>query len=678
VTSGSRLAFDIGGTFTDLVISDHESLETAKHLSTGELQTGGAADGIGRLCSVITPTTSAHATTLFSNAVIERRGALTALLTTAGFADVLSTGNELRYDLYLLDIDRAEPVIPESHRIEVKERIGASGDVIEPLTAAEVSRLVNVVRRLSVASVAVVLLHSYKNPQHEIVLGEALREVPGLAVSLSHEIVPMLGEYERASTASLNAYLQPLAGRYLRHVSEILEQVGAPRLGVMLSDGGVVTAQAAAALPVRLLESGPAAGALFAADVGREHGIGDVLSFDMGGTTAKICLVREGRPNTGDIFECARVFRFRRGSGLPVRAPVIDLIEVGAGGGSIVSVDPRGRVRIGPESAGADPGPACYGRGGTEPTVTDANVVLGYINPGTFLGGSMQLDRARAESAVASKVAVPLGVQTGDAAAGIVEVAVESMAAAARVYLAERGMDSRLVTLVAFGGAGPMHAVEIARRLAIRQVIVPLGAGVASALGLSAAAPAHEATATLLQSLDRCDEGAVTRTVGQLAERAVGALSDVGALGTVRTRTTAELRYVGQRNGLSIELDGDLRAITLEGLFRRRYLDLYGERIANGSVELVQVKVRAEAEGAGRGPKVRVSSEFLRSQRLAWSTEEARYVEHAVLSWPALVKSRSIRGPALLEQGDSTVLIPAHASGTLMSGEDLLITLERS
>ncbi|MDE2008439.1 MAG: hydantoinase/oxoprolinase family protein, partial [Rhodospirillales bacterium] len=467
-----------------------------------------------------------HGTTLATNAIIERKGARTALLTTEGFRDVLAMGNESRYDQYDLNIVLPEPLVPRHLRLPVPERLDNEGNVLRRLDEAALRALIPVLKHEAVEAVAVGYLHGFVNPAHELRTRDILAEaLPDLPVSLSCEVSPEMREWERFSTTAANAYVQPLMARYLRRLEAGLRERGlrAP-LFLMLSGGGLATIETACRFPIRLVESGPAGGAIFAAGIARAAGLDQVVSFDMGGTTAKICLIDSGTPQTARSFEVARVGRFKKGSGLPLRIPVIEMVEIGAGGGSIAHVDALGRIAVGPESAGAEPGPACYGRGGTAPTVTDANLLLGRYDPASFAGGSMTLDAEAARAAMDRDVAAPLALAPEMAALGVIEMVDENMANAARVHAVESGATLAGRTLVAFGGGGPVHGARIAAKLGIDQVLIPAGAGVGSAIGFLRAPVAYEVVRSLYQRLSSFDADAVAALFVAMAEEAGAAV----------------------------------------------------------------------------------------------------------------------------------------------------------
>ena len=488
MADGARLGVDIGGTFTDLVIEREGARRTLKLLTTPEDPARAVIEGVERLCAAaeVAPAELSrliHGTTLATNALIERKGAKTALVTTKGFRDVLELRTESRFEQYDLDIVLPEPLIPREDRLVLDERIAADGTVLRPLARAEVEALADEIAARGYEAVAVGLIHAYASPAHERLVAEVLAaRIPDLDISLSSEVSPKMREYERFATTAANAYVRPLMRAYLaRLAGEIAGLgVGVP-VHLMHSGGGILDMETASRFPVRLVESGPAGGAIFAADLARRHGLDRVLSFDMGGTTAKICLIRDYTPRTAQVFEVARSYRFKKGSGMPISIPVIEMVEIGAGGGSIARVDAMGQIRVGPDSAGADPGPACYGRGGTAPTVTDADLLLGRIDPANFAGGDIPLDPAAARRAVVEAVGGPLGLDPEAAALGISEVVDETMANAARMHAVESGEDLATFTMIAFGGAAPLHAARLCAKLGIGAFLVPPGATAAVA-----------------------------------------------------------------------------------------------------------------------------------------------------------------------------------------------------
>ncbi|HTW68506.1 MAG TPA: hydantoinase/oxoprolinase family protein, partial [Acetobacteraceae bacterium] len=541
----ARLAVDIGGTFTDLALEHAGQRTTLKVLTTQAAPEQGVLEGVRAILSAAAIAAAdigivIHGTTLATNAIIERKGARTALITTQGFRDVIAMGNESRYDQYDLNITLPEPLVPRHLRLPVPERLDNEGNVLLPLDEAAVRALVPALRDAGVQSLAIGFLHAFVNPRHEQRVREILAEaLPDVPVSLSSEVSPEMREWERFSTTVANAYVQPLMARYLRGLEAGLRGLGviAP-VFLMLSGGGLTTIETACRFPVRLVESGPAGGAIFSASIAKECGLENVLSFDMGGTTAKICLIDRFKPQTARAFEVARVGRFRKGSGLPLRIPVIEMVEIGAGGGSLAHVDAMGRIAVGPESAGADPGPACYGRGGTRPAVTDANLVLGRYDAARFAGGSMALDSAAAHDALLAEVGGTLGLTADMAALGVVEMVDENMANAARVHAIESGKTYDGRTLIAFGGGGPVHACRVAEKIGISRVLVPSGAGVGSAIGFLRAPVGYEVVRSLYQRFSTFDVDAVNALLAEMQAEAMRVVAAAGSgLATTETRT---------------------------------------------------------------------------------------------------------------------------------------------
>ena len=553
-----RLAFDVGGTFTDILLVDDDGrLTVEKVLTTADAPEAGAERGTETALSRISRevpaiTLAVHGTTLVTNAIIERRGALTGMLTTQGFEDVIEIGLGERYDMYDLFLPFPEPLVERRLRLGVPGRIRADGAELAPLDEAAVVDALLSLAAEGIEAVAICFLHAHANPTHERRAAELARDhVPQLAVSCSSDIAGQLGEYERFSTTVANAYVQPRLDRYLGEIDTWLSH---GRLLLMGSNGGTLSVEAARQQPITMIESGPAAGALAAAAYAARLGLDRVVSFDMGGTTAKVCLIDNAAPLMSPDFEAARAERFKPGSGIPLRIPVINLIEIGAGGGSIARMNALGLMKVGPTSAGADPGPACYGRGGSEPTVTDANALLAYISPSSFLGGAMTLDLDAAAAAV-GRLAADLGLDTIRTAWGIHDVVNESMAAAMRSHVAERNRDPRNYTLFAFGGAGPVHAVAVARKVGIPEVIVPLGAGVTSALGLLTAPMAVDLVQSSPALLSDVKWDNVGRILADLERRARAAITlDDVEPDAITVEQAVDMRYLGQAHEVRVLL----------------------------------------------------------------------------------------------------------------------------
>ncbi len=668
-----RLGVDIGGTFTDV------ALEIGERRFTGKILTTPHAPEDGVLTALRSVTAEAgvepgevgviiHGTTLATNALIERKGARTALLTTEGFRDVVEIRHENRFEQYDVNIDLPPPLVPRRLRLPVRERIDAQGEVLVPLDDSSVARAIETLAAQQVEAVAVGLLHSFTNPDHERRVGDAIaRRLPQLAVTLSCDVSPEMREYERFSTACANAYLQPMIGRYLVKLARDLVRAGfhCPLL-LMTSGGGITTTETAIRFPVRLVESGPAGGAIFAACIAREHGLDQVVSFDMGGTTAKICLIDKAQPQTARAFEVARIYRFLKGSGLPLRIPVIEMVEIGAGGGSIARVDTLGRIVVGPDSAGSEPGPVCYGRGGEEPTVTDADVVLGRIDPTTFSGGKITLDVAAAKRATADQIAAALNLATEHAALGISEMVDENMANAARVHAIESGKDLRSRTLIAFGGAAPLHAARVAEKLGISRVLVPVNAGVGSAVGLLRAPVAYETVRGRLMRLGSFEAASVNRLFAEMRAEAEAIVRRGAPAAKLVEQRSAFMRYRGQGHEIAVELPvRDLTAAdrsTIRELFEAVYRRLYSRPIPGVEIEILSwvVAVRAPAEGQlGAPTRERASKPKPASRRPIFDPHTGEFEEVDIYRRPDLAPGARISGPAVIAEDEtSTVISP--------------------
>ncbi len=686
-SSGARIGVDIGGTFTDLVlVQDGRIRAVAKTLTTPSDPSLGVAEGVARVLRETGQTDVVevvHGTTLVSNALIERKGARTCLVTTRGFRDALAIRREHRYDLYDLFMELPEPLVPRRLRWEVSERVLADGTVDQAIEPGEVRRLARRARAAGVESIAITFLHAYRFAEHEQVAERVLgEELPGVPISSSHEVVPELGEYVRASTTVANAYVRPVMDRYLKTLGQRLAAlgVGAP-IHLMLSTGGLASLDTGRRFPIRLSESGPAGGGIGAARAGLAAGEKDLLAFDMGGTTAKACLVEDGRPLLTNEHEVARVYRFKKESGLPLRVPVIDLIEIGAGGGSIAHVDAFGLPKVGPQSAGAEPGPACYGRGGVEPTVTDADLLLGYLNPDFFLGGELALSVPQAERAL-SGLASRLGLDVSEAAAGVHEVVNESMAAAARVHAIERGRDIRRFVLVATGGAGPVHAWGVARKLGMERILYPAGAGVASALGMLAAPPAFDSARSLPALLEEVGWDEVRGAIAEMTRQGTGELLSAGIEGSLVTvELSAEIRYQGQgepvRVPLGAELGKDPEPQVVEA-FLGAYATLYGRHPSGVRPEVLTWRVRV----AGPAPSVDFEPDdgrhgpALKGERHIWSGEEGTFVPATVWNRYALRPGDVVQGPAVCEERESSVVIGAGGRGKVDGTGNLSVEID--
>jgi N-methylhydantoinase A len=668
-----RLGVDIGGTFTDVALEVGDRRYTAKGLTIARAPEAGVLAIVRAIIGEagIKPgdvQLIIHGTTLATNALIERKGAKTALLTTEGFRDVLEIRHENRFEQYDVNIDLPPPLVPRRLRLPVRERIDAQGNVLVPLEEESVTRALDLIAAQNIESLAIGFLHSFTNPEHEQRVGEAVaRRLPNVTVSLSSDVSPEMREYERFSTACANAYLQPLIGSYLSKLARELEQSGlrCPML-LMTSGGGITTVETAIRFPVRLVESGPAGGAIFAACIARQHGLDHVVSFDMGGTTAKICFIDQGRPQTARAFEVARVYRFTKGSGLPLRIPVIEMVEIGAGGGSIAAIDSLGRIAVGPQSAGSEPGPVCYGRGGSEPTVTDADLVLGRIDPATFSGGKMRLDAGAAQRAVTEHIGAKLDLADEHAALGISEMVDESMANAARVHAIESGKDLRPRTLVAFGGAAPLHAARVAEKLGISRVLIPANAGVGSAVGLLRAPVAYEVVRGRLMRLSGFEPENANRLLADMRAEAEAIVRRGAGAAPLAERRAAFMRYRGQGHEIAVELpvrafnSTDRAAIT--ALFEDAYRRLYSRPIPGVDIEIlswvVTISAPAQGELATEAP-VRASEAKARARRRLFDPQAGEF-QNVPIYWRGdLAPGAKIAGPAVITEDDtSTVVSP--------------------
>ena len=670
-----RIGVDIGGTFTDFALHDGRGASIAIHkrLTTPADPSVAVLDGIKALAAennvdIADVIEIVHGTTLVTNAVIERKGARTGMLVTAGFGDIMDMGFERRYDLFDLRIKYPPPLVRRALRIEVAERVRHDGSVETKLDEAGVRAAAQKFLSQGVEAVAVCFLHAYANPAHEARATEILtKAAPGLFVSGSADVFPNMREFERWTTTTVNAFTGPMFDRYLKRLEDNLRAAGFHgRLYIMGSSGGTLTTATARRFPVRALESGPAAGALMSAHHGRALKLPNLLSFDMGGTTAKGALVRGGEPVKKYAMEVARVHEFRRGSGLPVRIPVIDMIEIGAGGGSIADVDDRGLLRVGPSSAGAMPGPACYGQGGTRPTLTDANLLLGYLDAGFFLGGTMQLDKAAAETAIAHGVAKPLGLTTMRAAYGIHDVISEDVARAFRIHATERGFDYRSGSMVAFGGSGPLHALAIARKLKIPRVIFPVAAGVMSALGLLISPLAFEVARSRRVHVADIKAADFAATFKALEADAQRFLDEAGVKRKdVRIVRRLDMRYQGQGHEIEVTLPDkvDAKALfgDLAGLFGEAYKATYTLRL-DEPMEIVNWKVEAIGPAPSLGDGVKLSGKTgaataLKGTRRAYDPASKKLMDWPVYDRYGLKPGETIDGPALIEEHESTCVV---------------------
>ena len=696
-----QLAFDIGGTFTDIVLLDTETgaLDVWKVPTTPDAPDRAVAralaERIGEGAFAPADVSAAiHATTVATNAILERKGSRTALITTKGFRDVLLIGRQKRYDTYTLHIVKPEPLVQRADIFEVDERMAFDGSVVSPLDEADLHETIAAVRRGGYESVAVALLHAYANPDHEQRVGALLAEaLPGTAISLSSVISPKYREYERTSTTVANAYVKPLVHRYLGALDGALRDLGIGNgsgggLSIMQSNGGLVSPDLAREYAVRIVESGPAAGVLMCAEVGRDEGFADVLTFDMGGTTAKLGAIDAGQAAITPTFEVDTV-NYTRGSGLPLNITAIELLEIGAGGGSLARAD-NGLIAIGPQSAGAVPGPACYGRGGTRPTITDANLVLGYLDPDYFNGGAMRLDVAAAEKAVAEAIGAPLGLSTDEAAWGIHSVANANMERAMRIVSLERGRDPRKYALVAFGGAGPLHACRLARALHIPRVIVPRAAGVGSALGLLVADHKIDAAVTRIMPLDPAAAPAAAAIFADLEGRAIGQACSLHGAGRPALSRSAWMRHVGQGYEIRVDLPmGPVDAAyvgAMQEAFLAAYQREYGYTDRDAAIEVTDWYVVATVAGSRRtlrpatetaGAAAAGTADAAVRERAAWFPELGGKVSCRVVDRYAMQPGVAVSGPALIEEREATTVVLPGDVATVGDAGHLVIEIRR-
>ena len=685
-----RVGIDIGGTFTDMLWVGEDGVAViGKTLTTP----GDPSLAVENALRTVLQASSAksergtliHGTTLVTNALIERKGAPTALLTTVGFRDAVEIGREHRYELYDLNLDLPKPLVPRHLRFDVPERIAADGALIQALDEKFLRRLVSELSAKGIKAIAVSYLNSFRNPVHERRTAEIIGEVaPHIRVSLSSEVVAEIREFQRTSTTVANVYVQERVADYLAQLQARLDQIGfVGNFFIMLSSGGIATRDTASRFPVRLLESGPAAGALAAAQAGLLSGHQDLLSFDMGGTTAKLCVIEDGQPAKTHEFEVDRVYRFRKGSGLPVRIPVIDMIEIGAGGGSIARIDSLGLLKVGPDSSGADPGPVCYGLGGTEPTVTDADLVLGYLDADYFLGGKMQLDVEGARTALA-RLGTKLGMSVEQAAWGIHQIVNENMANAARAHLGERGKDPRRMPMYAFGGAGPVHGYRVAEILRLPAIISPFGAGVGSTFGLLSAPLAFDFVRSAYSRLDQLDWGFANRLLDEMAEEGGDVLERSGlSAEQISYKRSADMRYVGQGHEVAVMLpDGVLSAEHLSRiskLFNDAYRALYGREGPDVPLEVINWRVVASGPRPELNLKLptnrRRAGNARRGFRRAYFPEPGEYIETAVYDRYALDVGMEFIGPGIVEERESTLIVGARGKARVDERLNIVVEL---
>ena len=669
-----RLGVDIGGTFTDLVLESSNGVQAStKVLTTYDTPEDAIITGLQTVCKQVTIQPDKisqiiHGTTLATNALIERRGAKTALITTQGFRDVIEMRTESRFEQYDLNLTLPAPLLTRDHRYVVNERMDANGKILIPLQKAEIDALAERLVQFGYDSIAVGLLHSYANDSHEQMIGKVLADrLPDVMISLSSEVSPQMREYERFNTTIANAYIKPLMKSYLSRLKGRLAKEGAYcPVFLMHSGGGIISLENAAEFPVRLVESGPAGGAVFAAHIAASHGLDRALSFDMGGTTAKICLVKDHTPKTARTFEVARTYRFKKGSGMPISIPVIDMVEIGAGGGSLAHVDSLGQIRVGPESAGSQPGPACYGRGGTAPAVTDSDLILGKLDPAGFAGGSIPLYTERATQALDIHIGSKLDMEAVEAAWGVAEMVDENMANAARVHAVENGEDLSEYTMIAFGGAAPLHAARLCEKLGIRRCLIPQGAGVGSAIGFLRAPFSFEANNSVFMQLSSFDPVRVKQLFADMEKEASAFVRSCDQDANIKTEYKVYMRYAGQ--GWEIPVPLTVQHITkpdtadYKACFEREYEQLFARTVAGMEIEITVWSVNAYTEP----PEVRPVQQQGHQRTLETTNTRplfdpalSTFVNATVAQRDAVKDTTQIIGPAMLTEDETTIIVPS-------------------
>jgi len=667
-----KLGFDIGGTFTDFILLNENTgrIYSYKLLTTPKDPSIAVIEGIKYLIDEhnINPNNIAHtthATTLITNAFIERKGSKTGLLCTDGFSDIIEIGNEMRYDIYDLLIELPEPIVSRNDRYEIDERITANGSVYKKINLSQVDKIANLLKKSNIESLGICFLHSYKNPIHENKVKNIIKnKLKDICISVSNEVSPEIREYERISTTLCNAYVQPLVSKYLNKLIVEQKKINlSSELSLMLSSGGITDIQTAIDYPINLVESGPAAGVLSAIYYGNQIKEKNILSFDMGGTTAKMGLIKDGKPTVSDHFEIGRVHRFKKGSGLPVKIPTIELIEIGAGGGSIAHVDELGLLKVGPESAGADPGPACYENGNNSPTVTDANLVLGIINPDNFLGGRMKLNKELSKKVITDKISKKLNISLIDSALGVYKIVNESMISATRVHIAERGSDPRKLMLIAFGGAGPIHAHSIAKSLKMKGFVCPAKAGVASTVGFLNAPVSYDFFQSFISILKIDAFGKMNDIYETMRKRGLETLLRSNELEkNIKFLLQADMRHKGQGHEILVDIKNEdiikKNINVIKNNFYNNYEKVYGYSHKKLDIEITKLRLKA----IGKTPKFSITEEY--KNKISKPGKRKIYLEKnkplqaTIYKRSDLFEGKKYNGPAVIEEIDSTVVIP--------------------
>ncbi len=668
-----RLGVDIGGTFTDVVLETPDNSYSTKVLTTYAAPEDAILTGIDKVCSLggVNPASveqMIHGTTLATNALIERRGAKTALVTTSGFRDVMEMRTESRFEQYDLNLTLPTPLLPRNRRYVLPERMDARGEVLIPLERPAIEQLADELAAANYESIAIGLLHSYVNDAHEKMIRDVFTErMPEVMLSLSSEVSPQMREYERFNTTVANAYIKPLMKSYLSRLEGRLRESGITcPVFLMHSGGGIISLENAAEFPVRLVESGPAGGAVFAADVAARHGLENVLSFDMGGTTAKICLIKNQTPKTARVFEVARTYRFKKGSGMPISIPVIDMVEIGAGGGSLAHVDAMNQIRVGPESAGSEPGPACYGRGGKHAAVTDADLTLGKLDPDNFAGGTIPLNKADSEAALQCDIGSQLGMDANESAWGVAEVVDENMANAARVHAVENGEDLSQYTMIAFGGAAPLHAARLCQKLGIERCLVPQGAGVGSAIGFLRAPFSFESNRTVFMKLTAFEPERIKQLFTEMEEEATTFVRACDATADILKDHKIYMRYAGQGWEIPVPLTTDEARTpnvdTYTERFETTYRTLFGRSVEGMEIEVTVWSVNAYTTPlASEKLLQQPAPENVQTQttRALFDSATGKSIDAAVHSRTALAAGNQVAGPAIITEDETTVIVPS-------------------
>lgn len=686
-----RVGVDIGGTFTDVAMEVGNTLYSTKVLTNYSFPEDAIVKGIDQVAQAAKVAWAQidsiiHGTTLATNALIERRGAKTAFITTKGFRDVLEMRTESRFEQYDLNITLPAPLIARNERFVLDERIGADGKVLKEIDARELSDLCDLIISRHYESVAVGFIHSYLNADHEKQVRDCLlSKKPDLSVSISAEVSPQMREFQRFNTVCANAFVKPLMASYLNRLVGRLQREGATCPVFMIhSGGGIISVESAIEFPVRLLESGPAGGAIFAADLAMRYGIDQVISYDMGGTTAKICLIESQIPKTSKTFEVARTYRFKKGSGMPISIPVIEMVEIGAGGGSLATVDSMQQIRVGPHSAGSEPGPACYGRGGEQPTVTDADLVLGRLDPDAFAGGAIKLHRSASEQAIRDYIASKLNLDEVTSAYGISEVVDESMSNAARMHAVESGKELSEFTMIAFGGAAPLHAARLCEKLGIEELLIPAGAGVGSAIGFLRAPFGYESVRSAYSKLSNFNAETINRLINSLADEAVSFVRRGAPDAELELECTAYMRYVGQ--GWEVPVTVEVRdysqedEVHIKELFDKAYTRMFGRIIDSLDIEIVSWSLRATSKQALPQPYAKAEMKAQAktgSARYLFDAHLGRFLEASVVARNTMQTGDYVKGPAVITERETSTIITASREAVMQPDGSLLVRKQK-